>query len=97
MSKISKTLNGIKTVSNQKSLYSSKDQNKIIKDKINYIEKAENYADYELNNIIFEEALKNDKRNFCQYYFSLIKNLDFDMSIVVMNKSYYLISLFLFI
>ena len=73
MPKISKALNGIKTVSNQKSLYSSKDQNKIIKDKINYIEKAENYADYELNNIIFEEALKNDKRNFCQYYFSLIK------------------------
>ena len=39
MSKISKALNGIKTVSNQKSLYSSKDQNKIIKDKINYTEK----------------------------------------------------------
>ena len=73
MSKSQTTID-IKTASNQKSLYLNKNQRKIFKNNINDMKKkAENYTDYELNNIIFEEALENDKRNFCQYYFSLIK------------------------
>ena len=40
---------------------------KIINNNINY------YNDYELNSLIYEEALKLDKRNFFQYYFSLLK------------------------
>ena len=31
------------------------------------------YNDEELNNLSYELALKYDKRNFCQYYFSLLK------------------------
>ena len=39
--------------------------------KINTIIK---YNDFELNNLIYEEALKIDKRNYYQYYISLIKS-----------------------
>ena len=31
------------------------------------------YNDYEMNNLIYEEALKLDKRTYFQYYFSLLK------------------------
>ena len=31
------------------------------------------YKDFELNNMKYEDALKNDKRNFFQYYFALLK------------------------
>ena len=37
------------------------------------IEKTNEYMDYELNFISFNEALENDKRNFFQYYISLLK------------------------
>ena len=30
--------------------------------------------DYELNNLSYELALKYDKREFCDYYFSLIRS-----------------------
>ena len=33
-----------------------------------------NYNDYNINNITYEKALKIDKRTYCQYYLSLIKN-----------------------
>ena len=33
-----------------------------------------NYIDYDLNNFSYEEALKNDKRSFLQYYISLISS-----------------------
>ena len=39
--------------------------------KINTIIK---YNDFELNNLTYEEALKIDKRNYYQYYISLIKS-----------------------
>ena len=29
--------------------------------------------DYEMNNLSYELALKYDKRDFCEYYFSLIR------------------------
>ena len=29
--------------------------------------------DYEMNNLSYELALKYDKREFCEYYFSLIR------------------------
>ena len=32
-----------------------------------------NYNDYELNHLIYEEALEKDKRTYFQYYFSLLK------------------------
>ena len=31
------------------------------------------YNEYEMNNLIYEEALKLDKRTYFQYYFSLLK------------------------
>ena len=44
------------------------------KDKmIKYNEKILNYNDEELNNLEYQSALKIDKRNFCQFYFSLLK------------------------
>ena len=30
--------------------------------------------DFELNSLDYEEAIRLDKRNYCEYYFSLIKN-----------------------
>ena len=35
--------------------------------------KIKKYNDYELNNLEYQEALKNDKRNFSQLYISLVK------------------------
>ena len=43
--------------------------NQIDNIKINNI----NYNDYELDNLSYEEALKYDKRSYCQYYISQIK------------------------
>ena len=40
--------------------------------KINYKE-INNYNDYELNNLSYEEALEKDKRSYIQYYFSLLR------------------------
>ena len=31
------------------------------------------YNDYEINSLIYEEAIKIDKRTFIEYYFSLLK------------------------
>jgi hypothetical protein len=43
--------------------------NKIKNNKIKFIK----YNDYELNNLLYREALKTDKRTYFQYYFSLLK------------------------
>ena len=32
-----------------------------------------NYNDYEINSLSYSEALKYDKRSYCQYYFSLLR------------------------
>ena len=44
---------------------------------VNHKEKSDNFLkctnDYELNNLPFKLAFKYDKRNFCDYYFSLIR------------------------
>ena len=48
-----------------------------IKNNINKINNkainTNNYNDYELNNLSYEEALEKDKRSYIQYYFSLLR------------------------
>ena len=49
---------------------------KILENKEKILEKEEKnnkYNDYELNNLSYEQALKIDKRLYCQYYISLLK------------------------
>jgi len=38
-----------------------------------YINNILELKDFELNSLDYEEAFRTDKRNFCQYYFSLLK------------------------
>ena len=45
----------------------SKEKNK------KFSEEKIKYNDYELNNLTYEEAIKNDKRTYFQYYISLLK------------------------
>ena len=50
--------------------------NIILKDKLDIIQKAKEimkYNEQELNEMNFTQALKYDKRNYCEFYFSLIK------------------------
>ena len=50
--------------------------NKIINTKLENLEKNNdliNFTDYELNSFSYNEALKYDKRKFCDYYISLLK------------------------
>ena len=47
---------------------SKKNNNSILKTK-----KLKSFNDAELNGLSYEAALNYDKRNFCQYYFSLFK------------------------
>ena len=52
--------------------------NKRIKNKMNYniykkMKEKNKNTDSELNSLSYEEALKIDKRTYCQYYFSLLK------------------------
>ena len=48
--------------------------NKIIKERyIKETQEQKEYDDYEMNSISYEEALKKDKRTYCQFYLSLIK------------------------
>ena len=58
----------------------SKRNKKLMSFKVDKNEKNNNkeddsmkFNDYELNNLSYELALKQDKREFCDYYFSLIK------------------------
>ena len=46
------------------------------KDKLNKMienQKTIEYEEYEINNISYQNAIENDKRNFCQIYISLLK------------------------
>ena len=63
------------------------------------------YIDEELNRMEYEMALKNDKRNFWQYYFSLLKKkhiifLTFisnnDYNVFLLKYSLFILSLVLF-
>ena len=46
------------------------------------------YNDSELNSLSFEEALKMDKRTYCQYYFSLLKKNNSILFSFYPNKDY---------
>ena len=49
--------------------------------------------DYELNNLKYEEALIYDKRNYCKFYWSLLKTRHFILFTFLPNKDYNLVSL----
>ena len=56
------------------------------------------FIDYELNRLVYIEALKYDKRTFCQYYFSLLKTKNILLFSFCPNKDYnsQIIKIFLF-
>ena len=51
----------------KKSLFNDKSTNAVISNKNKF------YCDYELDKLEYEEALEYDKRAYCQFYFSLLK------------------------
>ena len=55
--------------------FDNDDENKNIKNIKSYINKMKisNFTDYELNSLLYEEALEIDKRTYTQYYTSLLK------------------------
>ena len=63
-------------------------------------DKAIKYNDYELNSLLYKEALLIDKRNYLQYYMSLIKTKHIILFIFIPSNDYNLIaiklSLFIF-
>ena len=73
-----------------------------IKNDINKINNKaiNNYNDYELNNLSYEEALEKDKRSYLQYYFSLLRTKHLLIFTFYTNTDYnskiIKISLFLF-
>ena len=46
------------------------------------------YTDYELNILSYEDALKEDKRNYFQYYFSLLKTKHLFMFSFIKNEDF---------
>ena len=64
----------------------------------NDISETDNLMDSEINSFSYEEALKKDKRTFCQYYISLIKTRHI-LIIIFINNNYNLniIKLILFL
>ena len=46
------------------------------------------YTDYELNILSYEDALKEDKRNYFQYYFSLLKTRHLFMFSFIKNEDF---------
>ena len=73
----------------------------VTKDNETYI----NYNDYEMNNFSYEEALKYDKRNYFQYYLSLIRtkhlllfvfhSTDYNSIIIKLNLFFFSFALYL--
>ena len=69
-------------------------KSKLLKDKENKIQ----YTDFELNDLDYKTAKKNDKRTYCQYYISLLKMNNLFIFSFCLNKDYnsIIIKLFLF-
>ena len=63
-------------------------------------EKEIKYNDYELNNLVYKDAIEKDKRDYFQYYCSLLKTKHIVLSIFLASNDYNLItiklSLFIF-
>ena len=64
-----------------------------------------NYNDYELNNLIYEEALEYDKRTYCQYYIAQLKykqlliftfytNIDYNSKIIKISLFFFFFELY---
>ena len=74
------------------SIYGMKRKNvNIIKDKTNMNNKKIKYNDYELNNLLYKEAILIDKRTYFQYYLSLIKTKHIILFIFMPSNDYNLI------
>ena len=74
----------------------------------NKVKKATSFNDEELNNLDYELALRYDKRNYCQYYFSLLKakhaiifafcnNTDYNLKIIKIDLFLFNLTLFYFV
>jgi hypothetical protein len=53
---------------------------------LNHISETDNLMDSEINSFSYDEALKKDKRTFCQYYISLLKAKHMLISIFTNNN-----------
>ena len=56
-----------------KNINETENINKIAQEILNKVKKIMYYNDEELNNLPYNSALKIDKRNYCNYYLSLLK------------------------
>ena len=64
--------NNSKKIDSFRNMLHDKNDEEIIK-KIKKIKKIYKYNDKEMNEFTYKKALKYDKRNYCQFYFSLLK------------------------
>ena len=58
---------------NKFSIFKNKDSSKAILGYKSFKLTFLNINDYELNNLLYNEAIELDKRTYCQYYWSLLK------------------------
>ena len=91
-------------LNNSNNLNKNKENNiKVLNSKNN--KKLDKYIESELNHLSYNDALKIDKRSFCQYYFSLIKTKhiiffsfypvkDYNSMIIKISLFFYSFSLF---
>ena len=88
--KIKKQSNEVGYIFNKKTRNKQKENNTFI----------HNYNDFELNSLIYEDAVIYDKRTYCQYYCSLLKQKQLILFTFVSNIDYNLfvikLSLFIF-
>ena len=59
----------------------------------NYVKNYLNYIDEEYNRMDFKEAVKKDKRTFCQYYWSLLKKKHLIISTFFSKNDYNILSI----
>ena len=95
--KINKSLKSNKTINKYESSKINKNKKKI-SERLKKYKNNMIYTDSELNSLSYEEALKFDERNYCQYYFSLLKKKQSILFSFYPNKDYnsQIIKIFLF-
>ena len=84
-------INKIKNINKNKHLYKkykNSSNQKLLKINHKKINKNNNYNDSEMNSLNYDDAKKLDKRNYCQYYMSLLRTNHILIFSFCQNKDY---------
>ena len=106
---VNSRVNKIMIINKNINIFNNKSKtNKNIVYNSNKVKKAISFNDEELNNLNYELALRYDKRNYCEYYFSLLKtkhaiiftfcnNTDYNLKIIKIDLFLFNLTLFYFV